>query len=227
MRLPPALAIVALLGLAPSAATAKGPPIEGHVSFESVRVPLPPGRWEEVDSITIPNPRFPDFPMRQQILVSRSGKVIDRVVRIWVQRKKQLANYFTPYGACEDEGYFHSVVNDNNGDALDCWHVRPMSLGLKGGAEPGNERLAKYGKENGLFVPVVMLGARFVKKPRNELRYYVEYLWTPDLLLPANTPAKVWTPADWTIETVKTDPAKQAVIQPIIDWAADWHGLLK
>jgi hypothetical protein len=220
------LLTIALLVLLSTEALAKGPKFEGHASFESVRVPLPPGEWEEVDSIALPNPRFPDFPIRQQILVSRSGKVIDRVVRIWVQRKKQIANYFTPYGACEDDGYFHTVVNDNSGDAIDCWHVRPMSLGQKGDVEPGNALVAKYGKENGLFVPVVMLGARFVKKPRNELRYYVEYLWTPDLLLPANPPAKVWTPADWTLETVKADPAKAAVIQPIIDWATGWHGRL-
>jgi hypothetical protein len=219
--------LVVLLGLVSTEARAKGSLVEGHASFDSVRVPLPPGQWEEVDSITIPNARFPDFPIRQQILVSRSGKVIDRVVRIWVQRKKQLANYFTPSGLCEDEGYLHSVIEDNSGNALDCWHVRPMSVGQKGEVEPGNALLAKFGTVNGLFVPVVMLGARFVRKPSNDLRYYVEYLWTPDLLLPAHTPAKVWTPADWTIETVQADPAKAAVIQPIIDWATDWHGRLK
>lgn len=219
--------VVVALGLVATNAFAKGPSVEGNASFDSVRVPLPPGPWEEVDSFAIPNPRFPDFPIRQQILVSRSGKVIDRVVRIWVQRKKQIANYFTPSGFCEDEGYFHTVVAENSGDAIDCWHVRPMSLGQQGEVEPGNALIAKYGKANGLFVPVVMLGARFVRKPSNDLRYYVEYLWTPDLLLPASTPTKVWTPADWTVETVQADPARKAVIQPIIDWAVDWHGRLK
>jgi hypothetical protein len=219
------LALVLLIALAPMEANSA--PIEGYASFESVRVPLPPGQWEEVDSITIPNPGFANFPIRQQILVSRSGKVVDRVVRIWVQRKKQISNYFTPSGLCEDEGYFHAEVKDNSGDALDCWHVRPMSLGQKGEVEPGNALLAKYGKDKGLFVPVVMLGARFVRKPNNDLRYYVEYLWTPDLLLQADTKAKVWTPADWTLETVKADPAKAAVVQPIIDWATNWYGRIK
>jgi hypothetical protein len=226
MRMLCAIVIVAL-GLISTSALAKGPSVDGHASFDAVRVPLPPGSWEEVDSLAIPNPRFPDFPIRQQILVSRSGKVIDRVVRIWVQRKKQIANYFTASSLCEDEGYFHAVVEENSGDTLDCWHIRPMSLGQKGEVEPGNALLAKYGKESGLFVPVVMLGARFVRKPSNDLRYYVEYLWTPDLLLPANTAAKVWVPTDWTLETVQADPAKAAVIQPIIDWAADWHRRLK
>lgn len=219
------LMLALLIGLAPMAAN--GAPVEDYASFESVRVPLPPGQWEVVDSITIPNPGFANFPIRQQILVSRSGKVIDRAVRIWVQRKKQLSDYFTPSGFCADDGYFHAEVADNSGDALDCWHVRPMSLGQQGEVEPGNALLAKYAKDKGLFLPVVMLGARFVRKPNNDLRYYVEYLWTPDLLLPANTKAKLWTPADWTVDTVKADPAKAAVIQSIIDWATDWYGRIK
>jgi len=224
-RLLPILAAV-LIGAA-AAPAAAGPTVEGNTSFQSVRVPLPPGSWEIVDSVTIPNPRFPNFPIGQQILVSRTGKVIDRVVRITVQKKKQLQDYFTPFRPCAADGYYFSEVTDNSGNALDCWHARPVSLGLDGDAEPGNLLLAKYGKANGLFVPVVMVGARYARLAANDTRYTVEYLWTPDLLLPAPAATKVWMPKDWTAEAVAADPSKAAVIASLIAWAKDWRAKIR
>lgn len=224
-RLVPILAALLVgAGVAPVAA---GPTVEGNASFQSVRVPLPPGAWEVVDTVSIPNPRFPNFPISQQILVSRSGKVIDRVVRITVQRKKQLQDYFTPLRPCEADGYYFSEVAENSGDALDCWHARAVSLGLEGDDEPGNALLAKFGKTSGSFVPVVMIGARFARLHANDTRYTVEYLWTPDLLLPAPAASKVWTPKDWTPEAVAADPAKAAVIAPLVAWAKEWRTKLK
>jgi hypothetical protein len=219
------LALIALLAAVTPAAA--GPTVEGNASYQSVRVPLPPGSWEVVDSVTIPNPRFPNFPIGQQILVSRTGKVVDRMVRITVQRKKQLQDYFTPFRPCEADGYHFSAVADNSGNGLDCWHVRPVSLGLDDDAEPGNALLAKYGKANGLFVPVVMLGARYARLHANDTRYTVEYLWTPDLLSPAPAAAKIWTPKDWTAEAVADDPTRAAVIAAIIAWAKDWRAKIK
>jgi len=219
--------LAALLIGAAAAPVAAGPTVEGNTSFQSVRVPLPPGTWEVVDSIAIPNPRFPNFPIGQQILVSRTGKVVDRVVRITVQKKKQLQDYFTPFRPCEADGYYFTEVADNGGNGLDCFHARAVSLGLDGDDEPGNALLAKYGKANGVFVPVVMVGARFARLPTNDTRYTVEYLWTPDLLLAAPAAAKFWTPKDWTAEAVAADPSRQAVIAPIIAWAKDWRAKLK
>lgn len=220
------LSLLALLALPPMSAPAAATTAENFESFKSVRVPLPPGQWEVVDSIAIPNTRYPNFPIYQEILVSRAGNTIDRVVRIWVQIKKRPEDWFTPYRPCEDDGYFDAVVNANSGNRLDCWHVRALSLGLVGDSEPGNALIAKYGKEHGLFVPVVMLGVRFARLLNSSQRYTVEYLWTPDLLLPATTPAKVWTPADWTTKAMK-EPAKRAVIDSLDGWAYDWYGRIK
>ena len=220
-------ALLAVGFLAAPFVGAKALTIEGSTRFQSVRVLLPPGQWEEVGTFAIPNPRFPNFPIAQQILVSRTGKVVDRVVRIWVQTKKLQQDWFTPYHPCDADGYYHSKVIDNSGNRLDCWHVRTLSLGQDGDTEPGNAALVKHGKKNGLFVPVVMLGARFARYASTSKRYYVEYLWTPDLLLPANTPAKVWLPADWTLEKVKADADKAAAVQVIVDWAKAWHDQMK
>ena len=215
------LALLAPAALLADPACAGG--VQNRESFQSVSVPLPPGQWEVVDTVTIPNTRFPNFPITQEILISRSGKVVDRVVRIWVQRKKRLEDWFDPYHPCDADGYFHSEVEANTGNELDCWHVRALSLGLADDPEPGNKLLAEFGRRNGLFVPVVMLGARFVRYHDASTRYYVEYLWTPDLLIPANTTAKVWTPADWTGDAVKQDAGKQAVVTAIVDLAKEWY----
>ncbi|GAB2174853.1 hypothetical protein [Dongia sp. agr-C8] len=225
-RIPAMLVSLALLACGAWSPAANATTVEDFESFKSVRVPLPPGQWEVIDSIVIPNPRYPNFPMYQEILVSRAGKTIDRVVRIWVQIKKRQEDWFTPFRLCEDDGYFDSVVKENSGSRLDCWHLRPLSLGLAGDVEPGNAAIAKYGKQHGLFVPVVMLGARFARLLNSNQRYSVEYLWTPDLLLPANTPAKVWTPADWTTKAME-EPAKRAVIDALDGWAYDWYERIK
>lgn len=201
-------------------------PVEGRESYQDVSVPLPPGKWEVVDEFAIPNPRFQNYPISMEILVSRSGNVIDRVVRIWVQRYRGDGSW-QPYHPCDASGFYYSEVKENSGYGLDCWHVRELSLGLGDDPEPGNKVLADFGKKNGLFVPVVMLGARFARMHSSNQRYYVEYLWTPDLLLPANTSAKVWKPEDWTDDVVKKDPDKQAVVTAIVDWAKDWYKQIK
>jgi hypothetical protein len=217
--------LAAMLLLAPVAADfdpALAGSVEGRESYLSVSVPLPPGKWEVVDDFSIPNPRYANYPISQEILVSRSGKVIDRVVRIWVQRITG-GGHWVPYHPCDASGFFYSEIEANSGDQLDCWHVRELSLGLGDDPEPGNKVLADFGKKNGLFVPVVMIGARFARIADSNKRYYVEYLWTPDLLMPANTAAKVWKPEDWTVDAVQQDPTKQALVTAITDWAKDWN----
>lgn len=204
-------------------ALSKGAVVEGSAEYLGVTVPLPPGKWEVVDTVTIKNPGYPNFPIKQAVLASRSGNVVDRVTRIWVQQKLRSADWFNAYHPCDADGYFFSVVKENTGKTLDCWHVREVSLGLDGSPEAGTLALTDYGKSNGLFVPVVMIGARFARLQDPRQRFYVEYLWTPDLLVAADTENHVWLPDDWTSDAVKSDPRKTALVETIIAWAKDWR----
>lgn len=219
----------ALFAWAPAAAQAldRGDVHEGSIEYQNVSVPLPPGQWTVVNTVNTSDQGSPNFPMGQAILASNTAGAIDRVVKVWVQRKKQATRSFDPYAPCSSNGYFHAEVAANSGSALDCWHVRALSLGLKGRSEPANEALFEYGADNKLFVPVVMIGARFARKDDSDRRYYVEYLWTPDLLLPADTAAKVWVPDDWSKDAVSKDPRKLALIDAVTEWAKEWRARFK
>lgn len=212
--------------LAPQTAT----PVSGAVTLEELTFPLPGGEWREVYTHNIPG-RSPSAPQVFKVYASVSGSVIDRAAIFWVQRKKTHKNLWRQYQSCLTTSapqVHHAVVRQNEGGdsptnnpALDCWHVRTLSMGRAGGAHPVIEALHVYAEREGLIMPAAMLGARFAQKRMTDRREYAEYLWNPDILAPV--PGKIWTAADWTQDAVAADPARKIAIERITRWGEAWR----
>ena len=194
---------------------------------------LPPGDWRLIDRTTINEPVNHSAPQTFSVLASVTDKVIDRVAVVWVQRKYRYKNRWSQYKGClttRDSAVYHSVVKANTGSdsefrdglKVDCWHARALSLGTKGEVHPFVRELRAYARANGLYLPAVMVGARFAQKPLFDRRDYVEIMWNPDLLAPSSA-GKPWTVADWQASAVKADPAKKAVMDGIVTWGTDWR----
>lgn len=194
---------------------------------------LPPGEWRLVKTRTDTTNSDHAAPETFSVLVSVTGQVIDRVAVVYVQRKYRYQDRWSQYKGClttENPRVYSAEVRENTGDRynftsntrVDCWHVRSFSMGLKGDAHWTVEALNAYAKANGLYLAPTMVGARFAQKPLYDRRDYVEFLWNADLLLGAPD-GKPWPPEAFLRETVKSDPAKTAVMEGVKAWAADWR----
>ncbi len=157
------------------------------------------------------------------VLISENRGVIDRVVliyRVHIGRRYE----FLPRESCRDPVYYHEVIDEPAEGVGFCWHVRAVNLGLAGDPHWVNQVLADDAERHKLFLPVVMPGVRFIRYADGEL-LQVDYLWNADLLLPASG-EEVWLPGDWTNEAVAADPARQAVMQTLLQWAETWQARL-
>ncbi|MBK8175929.1 MAG: hypothetical protein IPK66_11870 [Rhodospirillales bacterium] len=180
--------------------------------------PMPPGDWQ---SIYEGDQNLLGGVSHRRILVSENHGVIDRLVLVY--RVELGMRYdFKPRTSCSRPEYYYAVNSSaaNTGSGA-CWHIREINLGLGGHPHWINVVLAHYAAGRDEYLPVVMVGARFIRFHDGQL-WQVDYGWNPDLLLPPpeNT---VWQPADWTNEAVASDPAKQVVMETLRHWAEDWE----
>ena len=216
----------------PQVGSVDSAPVGNSVVVEELSFPMPPGDWRLAASYD-QSGSSPNAPQTFRAFVSRSGKTIDRVAVVWVQRKYTYVEKWRQYQSCltkGDEGVHHAVVTQNTGDAnspstttkVDCWHVRTFSLGTSGGAHPLVQGLRDYADANGLFLSPAMVGARFAQKRMVDRRSYVEYLWTPDILVPRYD-GGIWGLEDWSSQAVAGDPARRTAVQGIVRWAEEWR----
>ena len=218
---------------APSAETlapASAPRVSNAVVLEDLTFPLPGGEWREVYTHTIPG-QSPSAPQTFKVYASISGGVIDRAAVFWVQRKYSYKTRWRQYQSCltTSQPTVHSaVVTLNEGGTspsenprIDCWHVRTLSMGRKGGAHPIIEALHVFAQREGLIMPTTMIGARFAQKRLTDRREYAEYLWNPDVLSPK--PGGIWLPDDWSRDAAAGDPARKIAIDRITRWGTAWR----
>jgi len=235
----PALVALLLAGCADAPGTAPGrAPVAGGAPASDAApvaapaaapaaapgVPLPPGTWRTAYS---GKQEIVRGTAERMVLVSESRGVVDRVVLVY-RVHLGLRYEFQPRESCRDPSYYHQVINESGGGAGDCWHVRAVNLGLAGEPHWVNLVLAFDAERQDLFLPAVMPGVRFIRYAEGEM-LQVDYLWNPDLLLPAPAGAKgarVWEPDDWTNKAVAADPAKQAVMRTLQRWGEDWQARL-
>ena len=229
------LALLAGCAAGPTAdtlASANAAPVSGTTVVEELSFPLLPGDWREVYTHNVPG-SSPAAPQTFKVLASVTNGTVDRATIVWVQRKYSFPDKWRKFQGCletSDPNVHHAVVSRNTGDfdapstgtEVDCWHVRNFSLGRSGGAHPIVEALHLYAQREGLFLPATMIGARFAQKRLEDRRSYVEYLWTPEVLIP-KVGGGVWLPGDWTSTVVASDPGRQLVVDRLISWAKDWR----
>jgi len=204
---------------APTAAGGPAATVVGSYTVEGVRVPLPDGEWKVVDAESGNVTR--SMERDQVILVSETAGAVDRVVVI-SHFYNRLQIGFMPSPVCDTPDAFHRIDRGNvRGRPQACWVVAPVSLGLSGNAPERNEILRSYADRRDLYLPVTTLGARF-HSADSKVSVDVDYLWASDLLLP-HPDGDVWLPGDWAAARVGTDPAKTAVMDQIVTWAAEWE----
>ncbi|SDG70116.1 hypothetical protein [Roseospirillum parvum] len=222
------------LGMAPPPVDLSAPPqvFTGSHTLLGETFPLPPGEWELAVSESFRTPGSRAATQYYTVLVSRANGVIDRAIVTWVQAKHgRGSTYWSGFEGCLTEADDPTVqvaeVKANadltetvRGPDLDCWHVRALNLGTAGTPHPIVADMDAYARTTGDYLPVTMLGARFARKDISTQRAYVEYLFNPDLLYPADKP---WTADDWTRTAVAADPGKQAVVVTLTEWARDWY----
>lgn len=213
-------------------APAGSAPVSGVVQVEDLAFPLPPGEWRDVYTHNIPG-SSPAAPQTFKVYASVTNGAIDRATVVWVQRKFSFREKWRKFQGCletSNPNVHHAVITQNTGSLndpstgtrVDCWHVRSFSLGKAGGAHPIVEALHLFAQREGLFLPATMVGARFAQKRMTDRRSYVEYLWTPEVLVP-KVGGGVWLPADWSSDAVQGDPARSLVVQRLVRWAEDWR----
>ena len=229
--------ILALAGCAagPSSDTlapAASAPVSDSILVEELAFPLPPGQWREVYTHDIPG-ASPAAPQSFKVYASVTNGAIDRATVVWVQRKYSFPDKWRKFQGCletSNPNVHHAVIRQNTGSAndpstgtqVDCWHVRNFSLGRSGGAHPIVEALHLFAQREQLFLPATMVGARFAQKRLTDRRSYVEYLWTPDVLVP-KAGSGVWLSSDWTSDAVRGDPGRSLVIRRLVRWAEEWR----
>ncbi len=194
---------------------------------------LPPGEWRVVDERTVNRGGPHSARQTFTVLASTAGKTIDRVAVLWVQYKTRYIERWSRYQGCnttDRPNVYHAVVRANTGDVssfgpgtkVDCWHVRAFSLGTSGDPHFTVRALWDYAKANGLYLPAVLVGARFAQKPEIDRRDYAEFLWNPDLIAPRPGGAP-WRPEDFNAAAVRADPARKAAMDGLVAWAEDWR----
>lgn len=224
-----AAALVACLTVAACQSSSDGPSqtssggaaatIVGSYSVEGVRIPLPDGEWKLVDTASGNATR--SMERDRVILVSETAGAVDRVVVI-SHFYNRLQIGFMPSPVCDTPNAFHRIDRGNSrGRPQACWVVAPVSLGVSGDAPERNGLLRSYADRRDLYLPVTTLGARF-HSADSKVSVDVDYLWASDLLLP-HPDGDVWLPDDWATARVEADPAKTAVLDQIVTWAAEWE----
>lgn len=192
-------------------------PAQPTTAIGPIQVPLPPGDWKEAFSGSKDLSRGTSY---RKILVSVSGDVIDRLILIYFLEIGR-RDYFKPRANCRHEDYFFQTTTVSEEAMEDCWHVRSVSMGLKGDPHWINKALDLYAKKLKLFAPAVWVGPRFVRHKDSEL-LQVDYLWNPDVLLPRGD-GRVWATEDWANAAIAVDPRRKLVREELRRWARDWH----
>ena len=194
------------------------PAVSQYVTYAGLRVPFPRGDWDFIGEAEFRD-QVPGYPQRQAIYASVTEGVVDQVIGIWHQVKPGYGS-FTPFKYCTHNTYLHSSVTANARNANSCWHLRTVNLGISGNAPDMNQVLSRFAKSRDLYLPTTMLGIRFVTT-RGGWRYYTEYMYNTDLLLPKASNG-IWTPDEWTKEAVDSSNLKRAVAKGLIEWGINW-----
>lgn len=190
---------------------------------DGVSIPLPEGQWQLAASVSEVG-NFPNFPQEHTALVSVTDHVVDRMVTVWVQRRLRAQDWFSPFDYCTDPSYPYSKVDVNQRNLHRCWHVRAVNLATAGAPSSIIRELDQYARQHALFLPVVMIGVRFIEG-RGRERHYVEYLWNADALFP-KAGEDLWLPIDWTRQAVDSDPRRKAVMHALAEWGERWRPLV-
>ena len=226
-KVPAILAILVLSLLAAcesprstSSATVSGPE-QPTTTIGDIKVPLPPGDWREAFSGSKDLSRGTSF---RKILVGVNGDVIDRLILIYLVEIGR-RDYFKPRANCRHDDYFFQTTTVSDKAMEDCWHVRNVSMGLKGDPHWINKALDLYAKKMDLYAPAVWVGPRFVRHKNSEL-LQVDYLWNPDVLLP-HPEGRVWAVEDWANPAIAGDPGKKLVMDETRRWGRELHPRLQ
>lgn len=201
----------------PTAGGTVAAPGQPRTTIGRFQVPLPPGEWKEAYS---GSNDLSGGTANRKILVGVSGDVIDRIILVYhieIGRR----DYFKPRESCRHEDYYFQTTTISEEAMEDCWHVRNVSMGLKGDPHWINKALDLYAKNLDLFAPAVWVGTRFVRHKDSEL-LQVDYLWNPDVLLPRDD-GRVWAVEDWSNAAIAGDPGRKVVMDQIRRWGQDWH----
>lgn len=203
----------------PETTTEPGTPSVAEMrSYQGVKVPLPRGQWQEIGEVF--DNSYAGFPQKQVVYASYNQNVIDRLVTVWWQDRTP-PDWFTPFAYCEHRTYPYSAVFQNYKNNHACWHVRPVNLGLAGNTPTLNAKIAEFARRNNLFLPVTMIGVRFVETS-GTTRHYIEYLWNMDLILPREDD-QIWRPSDWNKNAIATDPRREAAVRAFVNWGQRWR----
>lgn len=192
-------------------------PGQQQTTISRFQVPLPPGDWREAYSGSKDLSRGTSY---RKILVEVSGDVMDRVILIY-QIEIGRRDYFKPRKSCRHEEYFFQTTTVSEKAMEDCWHVRNVSMGLKGDPHWINKALDLYARKMDLFAPAVWVGTRFIRHKDSDL-LQVDYLWNPEVLLPRSD-GRVWAVEDWSNSPIAGDPRRKIVMDEIRRWGQDWH----
>lgn len=194
--------------------------VSGSYELDGESVPLPPGDWRVVIDQRMLDSVDQGTKENFAVLMSDAGGVVDRTVILWTQHKFGFQDIWHPYAGCAQSDAYFQETAVNDGQQMDCWQVRPLSLGTGGDVHPLIEAMRE--SAGGKALPVVMLGVRIMAKRQPEKRMYVEYLWNPDLILPKDGDG-FWLPQDWSKSAVGSDPRKAAVVEELTDWGRRWR----
>lgn len=195
-------------------------PVPGLVkSIGGVMVPLPEGVWKEVGTIDL-SPR-PRYPTAAHVLVSTTGKAIDRIVVVWEQ-KASGSGYFNDFKNCDASTNLAQMVASKQARSTDCVYSRTLTWGETGKV---SSLLRRYAKSNSLFAPVVTVGPRVALSLSGRHRMAVDYAFNVDLLAP-QTDRSIWMPDDWTAKSAK-DPTKAAVVRELQEFGERMRLLVK
>lgn len=195
-----------------------GDSVSGVLAVRSFNVPLPEGAWSVYFVAANDDDSHPRLDVGLALV---QAGVVKQTAYVVVARAPG-RDGFKRYANCERPHYLHTQVSINR-HGLDqaCWHVRPIDLGLSDRPPDALGALSKFADEAGIYLPVVLLGARFHNADRTgALR--VAYNWNPDLIVSAGQKKKFWIYADWTNDGIALDPRKAAVVAIVRSWAEEW-----
>lgn len=212
------LAVMFISALRTGAVATETATVSGVMEMKpGITVPLPPGNWTVIKEQEWPSDGATNW---RRILLSVNQEVIDRATFIY-SREIYKWKYFTTPKKCKNSFYYYQEEPENKHGKGACWHVRVVNLGTAGNPHAINKYLSRIAKEKSVYLPITMIGVRFV---RHEWQRFlqVDYLWNADLLLP-HPGGGVWRPQEWDNESVKNDPAKKVIMETIKAWSAAQH----
>jgi hypothetical protein len=192
--------------------------VEGSFADGPFVLPLPPGRWQVAYST---EEKVSFGKAWRHVLVKTEGRFIKQAVFIY-RTEIGGRQAYEQREACGYEGYFHSVVADGGKGSGECWHVRTVSLGLIGTPNPVSEVFRVLAEKFDLVAPLTMVGTRYIRfKAQDQLQ--VDYVWTPELLVPPPVRGQVWKPEDWSNEAVRRDANKLIAMKTLQRWGEAWY----